>query len=105
MSASTEFAADHALKGRWDIAIVGGGSAGLPAAIFAARRGARVLLLDHGFVFEVACTDDTVLADVSNHILGTACIVLVLSVPRICMCTHKHVISFAFLPVFNNWFD
>ena len=47
MSASTEFAADHALKGRWDIAIVGGGSAGLPAAIFAARRGARVLLLDH----------------------------------------------------------
>ncbi len=35
------------LSGRWDLAIVGGGSAGLPAAIFAARRGARVLLLDH----------------------------------------------------------
>ncbi|OCC23577.1 hypothetical protein MB02_10405 [Croceicoccus estronivorus] len=31
----------------WDIAVVGAGSAGLPAAIFAARRGARVLLLDH----------------------------------------------------------
>lgn len=33
--------------GRWDLIVVGGGSAGLPAAIFAARRGARVLLLDH----------------------------------------------------------
>lgn len=32
---------------RYDIAIVGAGSAGLPAAIFAARRGASVLLLDH----------------------------------------------------------
>ena len=31
----------------YDIAIVGAGSAGLPAAIFAARRGASVLLLDH----------------------------------------------------------
>lgn len=30
-----------------DLLIVGGGSAGLPAAIFAARRGARVLLVDH----------------------------------------------------------
>lgn len=32
---------------RWDIIIVGGGSAGLPAAIFAARRGGRVLVVDH----------------------------------------------------------
>lgn len=32
---------------RWDLIVVGGGSAGLPAAIFAARRGAQVLLLDH----------------------------------------------------------
>ena len=31
----------------WDLIVVGGGSAGLPAAIFAARRGASVLLLDH----------------------------------------------------------
>jgi len=30
----------------WDVAIVGAGTAGLPAAIFAAARGARVLLLD-----------------------------------------------------------
>ncbi|QIG78858.1 FAD-dependent oxidoreductase [Stakelama tenebrarum] len=40
-------ASEHDLGGRWDIAIVGGGSAGLPAAIFAARRGARVLLLEY----------------------------------------------------------
>ncbi|MFZ5748498.1 MAG: FAD-dependent oxidoreductase [Pseudomonadota bacterium] len=32
---------------QWDLIVVGGGSAGLPAAIFAARRGARVLLIDH----------------------------------------------------------
>ena len=31
----------------WDIIIVGGGSSGLPASIFAAERGARVLLIDH----------------------------------------------------------
>lgn len=31
----------------WDLIVVGGGSAGLPAAIFAARRGARVMLVDH----------------------------------------------------------
>ncbi len=31
---------------RWDYVIVGAGTAGLPAAIFASRRGARVLLVD-----------------------------------------------------------
>ncbi len=31
---------------RWDFVIVGAGTAGLPAAVFAARRGARVLLID-----------------------------------------------------------
>ncbi|MDG2319211.1 MAG: FAD-dependent oxidoreductase [Rhodospirillaceae bacterium] len=30
----------------WDFIIVGGGTAGLPAAIFAARRGARVLVIE-----------------------------------------------------------
>ncbi|MGF7149941.1 fumarate reductase flavoprotein subunit [Sphingomonas zeicaulis] len=30
----------------WDVIIVGGGSSGLPAAIFAAERGGRVLLID-----------------------------------------------------------
>ena len=30
----------------WDVIVVGGGTAGLPCAIFAARRGAKVLLLD-----------------------------------------------------------
>lgn len=31
----------------WDLIVVGGGAAGVPAACFAAERGARVLLLDH----------------------------------------------------------
>ncbi len=31
---------------RWDLVIVGAGTAGLPAAVFASRRGARVLLID-----------------------------------------------------------
>ncbi len=31
---------------RWDLIVVGGGTAGLPAAIFAARRGAKVLLIE-----------------------------------------------------------
>jgi fumarate reductase flavoprotein subunit len=32
---------------RFDVIVVGGGSAGLPAAIFAAERGASVLVVDH----------------------------------------------------------
>lgn len=31
----------------WDVVVVGGGTAGLPCAIFAAQRGARVLVLEH----------------------------------------------------------
>lgn len=30
----------------WDLIVVGGGNAGLPAAIFAAERGARILIID-----------------------------------------------------------
>lgn len=47
MLAGREAGARDSLTGPWDLVIVGGGSAGLPAAIFAARRGGRVLLLDH----------------------------------------------------------
>ncbi|MBM3504630.1 MAG: FAD-dependent oxidoreductase [Alphaproteobacteria bacterium] len=32
---------------QWDVIVCGAGTAGMPAAIFAARRGARVLLLEH----------------------------------------------------------
>jgi fumarate reductase flavoprotein subunit len=38
--------AAHAQQTVWDYIIVGAGTAGLPAAIFASRRGARVLLID-----------------------------------------------------------
>ena len=31
----------------WDVAVVGGGTAGIPCAIFAAQRGLRVLVLEH----------------------------------------------------------
>ena len=31
---------------RWDLIVVGGGNAGLPVAIFAAQRGARVLIVE-----------------------------------------------------------
>ena len=34
------------LEAHWDYIIVGAGTAGLPAAIHASRRGAKVLLLD-----------------------------------------------------------
>ena len=30
----------------WDLIVVGGGTAGMPAALFAADRGAKVLLID-----------------------------------------------------------
>ncbi len=33
-------------KKHWDLIVVGGGNAGIPAAIFAAQRGARVLIID-----------------------------------------------------------
>ncbi len=47
MAALPSFASAAVLAGkRWDFIIVGAGTAGLPAAIFASRRGARVLLLD-----------------------------------------------------------
>lgn len=46
----TTAAATRQVKGNesvnWDYIIVGAGTAGLPAAIFASRRGARVLLID-----------------------------------------------------------
>lgn len=38
--------AKSASQTNWDLVIVGGGTAGLPAAIFAARRGAKVLILE-----------------------------------------------------------
>ncbi len=33
-------------RSRWDLIVVGGGNAGLPTAIFAAQRGARVLIVE-----------------------------------------------------------
>ena len=50
-AAATTVAAGSALGaaaagGRWDLIVVGGGNAGLPAAIFAAKRGARVLIVE-----------------------------------------------------------
>ena len=35
----------------WDVIIVGAGTAGMPAAIFAAQRGARVLVLEDEVVY------------------------------------------------------
>jgi fumarate reductase flavoprotein subunit len=37
-----------ASRTEWDLIVVGGGNAGLPTAIFAARRGARVLVVEAG---------------------------------------------------------
>ena len=34
------------VRGEWDVIVVGAGSSGLPSAIFAAQRGARVLQID-----------------------------------------------------------
>ena len=50
-AAATTAAAGSALGAaaagdRWDLIVVGGGNAGLPAAIFAAKRGARVLIVE-----------------------------------------------------------
>lgn len=42
--ASTGHSADETLV--WDVIIVGGGNAGIPAAIFASRRGAKVLIIE-----------------------------------------------------------
>lgn len=45
--ASLPFTARQALaEDEWDVIVVGGGSAGLPAAIFAAERGAKVLIIE-----------------------------------------------------------
>jgi fumarate reductase flavoprotein subunit len=41
LAARKSLAADE-----WDLIVVGGGTAGLPAAIFAAQRGAKVLILE-----------------------------------------------------------
>jgi fumarate reductase flavoprotein subunit len=38
--------AEAANDARWDLIVVGGGNAGLPTAIFAAQRGARVLVVE-----------------------------------------------------------
>ncbi len=52
VAASTGLAVSHEVRGksmsdrRWDLVIIGAGTAGLPAAIFASRRGASVLLID-----------------------------------------------------------
>ncbi len=42
--ASTAVSAEGSLE--WDVIIVGGGNAGIPAAIFASRRGAKVLIIE-----------------------------------------------------------
>lgn len=44
--AATRSLAAKTTSKRWDLIVVGGGTAGLPAAIFASRRGARVLLVE-----------------------------------------------------------
>ena len=49
MALSTQsFSARRAMaqNSNWDLIVIGGGTAGMPAALFAAERGARVLLID-----------------------------------------------------------
>lgn len=47
VAAATSSSRARALsRANWDLIVVGGGTAGLPAALFAARRGAKVLLLE-----------------------------------------------------------
>jgi len=43
-------------KGIWDVIVVGGGTAGAPAAIAAARNGAKVLIVDKNGFLGGACT-------------------------------------------------
>jgi fumarate reductase flavoprotein subunit len=46
LAAAPAFGATENAAQDWDIIIVGGGTAGIPAGIFAARRGARVLIIE-----------------------------------------------------------
>jgi fumarate reductase flavoprotein subunit len=46
LAAQAGWAHDVKAADAWDLIIVGGGTAGLPAAIFAARRGAKVLIIE-----------------------------------------------------------
>ncbi|MDX2145802.1 MAG: FAD-dependent oxidoreductase [Rhodospirillaceae bacterium] len=46
LAVARAWAADPADGAGWDLIIVGAGTAGLPAAIFAGRRGARVLVIE-----------------------------------------------------------
>ncbi len=48
MTASSRAQAKSVSQSKWDLIIVGAGTAGLPAALFAAHRGARVLVLEKG---------------------------------------------------------
>lgn len=47
MKSATPVSQGSIADSHWDLIVVGAGSAGLPAAIFGARRGAKVILFDH----------------------------------------------------------